>query len=161
MYRTLLAAIALLCLGSFGAVKADEVLKFRGVMHATFAEFQQLDDADGHVFGMNRHSGIASLPDGTVGTCYLLAHTDYINGTGTFESFNGVTLKDGSELWYRASGKTRVEGANSLFDGTVTVVGGKGRFEGAKGDGTFTGMRLSPLAVGADLYVDWVINIKK
>jgi len=161
MCRTILAVIALLCLGAFDAAKADEVLKFRGVMHASFAEFQQLDDADGHALGMNRHSGLASLADGTVGTCYLVAHTDYIKGAGTFESFNGLTLKDGSELWYRASGRTRVEGANSLFEGTVTIVGGKGRFESAKGDGTFTGMRLSPLAVGADLYIDWVINIKK
>jgi len=162
MYRTtILAAAALLCLTSVDAVRADEMLKFRGVMHATFAEFQQLDDVDGHTFGMNRHSGIASLVDGTAGTCYLVAHTDYIKGVGTFTSFNGLTLKDGSVLWYRASGKTRVDGPTSLFEGSVTVVGGKGRFEGAKGDGTFAGARLSPLAVGADLYIDWVINVKK
>ncbi|HEY7299662.1 MAG TPA: hypothetical protein VH684_17275 [Xanthobacteraceae bacterium] len=158
---SVLAGAALLCFASIGAAQADEALKFRGVMHAAFAEFQQLDDIDGHTFGMNRHSGIASLPDGTAGTCYLVANTDYVRGAGTFTSFNGLTLKDGSELWYRASGKTRVDGPSSQFEGTVTIVGGKGRFEGAKGDGTFTGTRLSPLAVGADLYIDWIINVKK
>src|SRR5262249_30213113 len=122
---------------------------------------QQIGDADGHTFGMNRHSGIASLPDGSTGTCYLIAHTDYTKGAGTFTAFNNVTLKDGSVLWFKTFGKTTVDGSTSNFDGTVTVVGGKGRFEGAKGDGTFTGARLSPLAVGADLYIDLVINVKK
>jgi hypothetical protein len=45
--------------------------------------------------------------------------------------------------------------------GNVTVLGGKGRFEGAKGDGTSTGTRLTALTVGADLYLDYTINIKK
>jgi hypothetical protein len=156
-----LAAAAVFCLASIDDVRADETLKFREVMHATFAEFQQIGDVDGHAFGMNRHSGIASLPDGTVGTCYLIAHTDYTKGAGTFTSFNNLTLKDGSVLWFRSSGKTTVDGPTSLFEGTITVVGGKGRFEGAKGDGTFTGARLSPLAVGADLYIDSIINLKK
>jgi hypothetical protein len=156
-----MAAAALLCLTSIDAVRADEMVKFRGVMHATFAESQQLDDVEGHTFGMNRHSGIASLPDGTAGTTYLVAHTDYIKGAGTWTSFNNLALKDGSILWYRAFGKTKVDGSISLVEGTVTVVGGKGRFEGAKGDGTFTGARLSPLAVGADVYIDWTINGKK
>ena len=44
---------------------------------------------------------------------------------------------------------------------TVTVLGGKGKYEGAKGDGTLTGARVVPLALGADLYNDIVINTKK
>jgi hypothetical protein len=44
--------------------------------------------------------------------------------------------------------------------GAVTVLGGKGRFEGAKGDGTVSGARLLPLAAGADLYNDPIINVK-
>ena len=90
MLRIVMAAAVLCCLSTgINAARADEVLKFRGVMHATFAEFQQLDDLDGHAFGMNRHSGIASLQDGTTGTVYLVAHTDYTKGAGTFTAFNG------------------------------------------------------------------------
>jgi hypothetical protein len=48
-----------------------------------------------------------------------------------------------------------------LIDGAATVLGGRGRFEGAKGDGTVSGARLAPLATGADLYLDVVINLKK
>jgi hypothetical protein len=70
-------------------------------------------------------------------------------------------MKDGSVLWYKTAGTAAVEGTTTLFQGTATVLGGKGRFEGAKGDGTITGARIAPLAVGADLYLDLVINIKK
>jgi hypothetical protein len=54
-----------------------------------------------------------------------------------------------------------VERTTTLFKGTATVLGGKGRFEGAKGDGTGTGARLTPLAAGADLYNDLVINVRR
>jgi hypothetical protein len=43
----------------------------------------------------------------------------------------------------------------------VTVLHGTGRFEGASGDGTLMGLRVTPLAVGADLYVDIPLNVKK
>ena len=56
---------------------------------------------------------------------------------------------------------TKVEGAKSQFQGTLTVLGGKGRYEEAKGDGSVTGARIVPLATGADLYNDLVINVKK
>jgi hypothetical protein len=44
------------------------------------------------------------------------------------------------------------------------VVGGTGRFEGAKGDGTFVGgVRLTLIATGAqpELWNEFVINVKK
>jgi hypothetical protein len=43
----------------------------------------------------------------------------------------------------------------------IAPLGGKGRFEGAKGDGTVSGARLTPLAAGAELYNDIAINLKK
>jgi hypothetical protein len=57
---------------------------------------------------------------------------------------------------------TMPDGTTTIFpEGPVSVLGGKGKFEGAKGDGTWSGTRLAPLATGADLYVDFVINVKK
>jgi hypothetical protein len=59
------------------------------------------------------------------------------------------------------TGTTTVQGTISHFQGTVSVLGGKGRFDGAKGEGTMTGARTVPLATGADQYQDLVINVKK
>jgi hypothetical protein len=41
------------------------------------------------------------------------------------------------------------------------LLGGKEKYEGAKGDGTLIGARPVPLAVDADLYSELVINIEK
>jgi hypothetical protein len=92
-----------------------------------------------------RFSGLASFPDGTVGTAYFVGAFDYTKGAGPFSVYYNVTLNDGSVLWYKATGTAAVEGTKTLFNGTVSVLGGKGRFEGAKGDGTINGARLTPL----------------
>jgi hypothetical protein len=43
----------------------------------------------------------------------------------------------------------------------VSILHGTGRFEGAKGDGTGSGARLTPLATGAEVFYDFVLNVKK
>jgi hypothetical protein len=156
-----LMAAGLIGIWAASSARADEVLKFRVIMHATSVQSQDIGDIDGHAALLSRFSGLASFPDGTVGTTYFIAANDYVKGAGTFSLYNNLTLQDGSVLWYKTNGTTTVDGTTSLFKGTVTVLGGKGKYEGAKGDGTVAGARLVPLAAGADLYNDLVINIKK
>jgi hypothetical protein len=156
-----LSTAALLFLGAFSNARADETLKFRSIMHAISVQPQEIGDIEGHTVLLSRFSGLASFPDGTVGTTYFIGVADYTKGAGTASVYNNLTLKDGSVLWYKTNGTTTVEGTTSLFKGTVTVLGGKGKYEGAKGDGTYTGARLVPLVSGADLYFDLVINVKK
>jgi hypothetical protein len=61
----------------------------------------RLGDVDGHLISVGRFSGLASFPDGTVGTTYFVFVTDYIKGSGTFWTHNNLTLNDGSVLWYK------------------------------------------------------------
>jgi hypothetical protein len=152
-------AVALLSLGH--AAKADETLKYRAVMHGTSVQPQDVGDVDGHSLTLVRFSGITEFPDGTTGTGYFVGIADYTKGTGTGFTYTNLTLDDGSVLWFTQDQKTRVDGTKSIFQGTIKVLGGKGRFAGAKGDGTFTGARTVPLASGADLYFDYVIDLKK
>jgi hypothetical protein len=138
------------------------VLKFRAVLHATFIQSQEVGDVDGHTLGLAHYSGLASLADGSVGTANFTATTDHIKGSGTYSVYYNVTLKDGSALWYKSTGAAKLYGTTTIFpEAPVSVLGGKGRFEGAKGDGTSIGARLTPLTVGAELYADVVINVKK
>jgi hypothetical protein len=110
-----------------------------------------------------RYSGLASLPDGGVGTATLIAETDYIKGTGTFTNYTTVTLKDGSSITYKmTNAPAKPDGATTIFpEAPAVIVRGTGRFEGAKGDGSQSGARLTPLASGPELYVDTVLNVKK
>lgn len=156
-----LSTAALLCLGAFSNAHADETVKFRTVMHAISVQSQDIGDVDGHTAGLARFSGLASFPDGTVGTSYFTTTTDYIKGSGAFSVYQNLTLNDGSVLWFKTAGTATVDGTTTLLKGTIAVLGGKGRFEGAKGEGTVNGVRLTPLAAGAELYNDIAINIKK
>ena len=160
-YVTLVLTPVVFCV-AFQSALADETLKFRTTMHATAVQSQDIGDIDGHAMALARFSGLASFPDGSVGTSYFITATDYVKGTGTIITvYNNLTLNDGSVLWFKTTGTATVEGTKTNIKGTVTVLGGKGRFEGARGDGTVTGVRVLPLADGADLYNDITISIKK
>jgi hypothetical protein len=156
------AAFAAFVFFATSIARADETLKFRLVTHATSVQSQDVGDVDGHALGLARQSGLALFPDGSVGTTYFTATNDYTKGVGTYLAYYNLTLKDGSALWFKATGSARPDGTTTIFPETpVTVLRGTGRFEGAKGDGTLVGLRVTPLSVGADLYADIVINLKK
>jgi hypothetical protein len=163
MTRRTLIIIAVGVLGfcACSIARADEMLKFRLVMHAASVQTQEVGDVDGHIVGVGRYSGLASFTDGSVGTANFTFTIDYIKGAGTYSTYYNVTLKDGS-LWIKGTGPAKPEGATTVFPETaVSVLHGTGRFEGAKGDGTSAGARLTPLATGAELYTDFVVNVKK
>src|SRR5215475_744495 len=67
-----LTTMALLCLGASSYARADETLKFRTIVHATSVQSQDVGDVDGHLISVGRFSGLASFPDGTVGTTYFV-----------------------------------------------------------------------------------------
>jgi hypothetical protein len=122
-----------------------EALKFRMVTHVTSMQSLDIGDVDGHTASLARFSGLAFYPDGAVGTVNFVSLTDYTHGNGTFTLFPIFTFADGSELWVKSAGSGTIDGGTTRFIGTLTVVGGKGRFAAAKGDGALTGVRYTPL----------------
>jgi hypothetical protein len=63
-----LSTAALLFWGAFSNARADETLKYRSVTHVTNVQTIDAGDVDGYLLGVNRQSGIASFPDGSVAT---------------------------------------------------------------------------------------------
>jgi hypothetical protein len=153
----LLAALALLGPAAMRSAQAED-LEFRAVVHVTSAQSQDVGDVDGHVLSLVRASGIASFQDGSTATTNLVAQTDYVKGNGTNAGYINLTFDDGSVLWYQAAGTATVDGNRTIFKGMITVIGGKGRFAGAKGDGGYNGARLG---TGPDLFLDQMISVKK
>ena len=152
------AGFIVLC--TFGMANADEVVKFRFVGHATSSQTQEVGDADGHVLGVARWSGLA-FPDESVATIHWTVTFDYAKGVGPFSAYVNLTFKDGSVLRYKVNGSAKPDGTTSVFTGSIGVLGGNGRFEGAKGDGTMSGARIGPPETGSDQYGDAIINLKK
>jgi hypothetical protein len=136
-----------------------ETLKVRLVTHVVSMHALEVGDVEGHTASLARFSGLAFYPDGAVGPVSFVSLADYTGGAGTFTLYPVLTYADGSELWLKSVGNGTLDGTTTHFVGTLTVVGGKGRFEGAKGDGTLTGTRYRSLSVGADLVSDYTINL--
>ena len=158
-----LAAIAMIGSSVASIARADEVVKFRFITHATSVQTQDVDDVDGHILVLGHFVGIASFPDGSVGPAALTFTSDYIKGVGTFSTYFSVGFKDGSALWWKGSGQGKPgEGTSTVFpEFPISVIRGTGRFEGATGDVTQTAVRVAPIAVGVHLIADVVLNVKK
>ena len=140
---------------------ADKTFKFRMITHITSAQSLDVGDVEGHVVTLARFSGVVLLLDDVVGTVHFATVTDYTNGAGAFTLYPVLTFDDGSVLWLKSVGTGVIDGVKTRFVGMTTVVGGTGRFEGAKGSGTLTGTRYTPLSVGADLVSDYTVNFEK
>jgi hypothetical protein len=163
VYNILAASALAVAVCSSNWAKADETVKFRLMMHITQAQTLDVGDVEGHTMTVLRYSGLASFADGSVGTANLTATTDYIKGSGTFTAYYNVALKDGSTIIYKSTNApARLEGSVTNFpEAPVSIQRGTGRFNGATGDGVGSGQRLTPLAVGAELYIDVALNVKK
>jgi hypothetical protein len=142
--------------------KADETLKYRSIWHTTFVQSQNIPDADGHVVAVIRNEGVASFPDGGTAIDNFAGTIDYTKGSGPAITYGDMTFSDGSVLFTKSIGTTTTEGQQTAFKAQQPSLAGKGRFSGAKGDGTFTGGRLQPQpGAGAHLYGDIILNVKK
>src|SRR6516162_4000040 len=85
-------------------------------------------------------AGIAFFPDGSIGTTLVIGTSDVTSGVGaTINGYYTVNFADGSTLWFKYTGTTKPPTAK----GTAIVIGGKGRYAGAKGEGTFEGASTS------------------
>jgi hypothetical protein len=160
MYRIIMCAAA----GAFcisNSAKADETLKWRVAQHPATNQTQQVSDVNGHILSLYRLPGIVFFSDGSTGASQVFGTADTVNGAGTSDGYQLITFSDSSELWMKWTG--RLEGAKR--SGTFAVIGGKGRYTGAKGDGTWEAHGTPIVGANSDTnsisYVDIVANIKK
>jgi len=143
--------------------KADETLKFHYTARLTAPpSLQAADDIDAHVMALFRLSGVLLSLDGlAAGTIHWVGTNDLVKGVGPYRANGTLTFNDGSVLWYLSTGLQKLDGGKATYTGPITVIGGKGRFEDAKGDGTVSGARITPVETGGDNFGEFVINVKK
>jgi hypothetical protein len=98
--------------------------------------------------------------DGSTGSSLVVGMSDLTNGSGTNNGYLTLNFNEGSVFFMKYSGTNKVESSKAPRGGPFTVIGGKGRYEGAKGDGTWAGdgTRSGPAAI---VYIDGVVNITK
>jgi len=158
-----LVVAGLIGLYSADAAKSDETLKFKYYGHVVSSQTQDIDDAEGHLVGITKWSGIVESSDGSVGTGHWESIYDFVKGAGSYTTYVNLTLKDGSVLLYKVVGTSKPENAAArTVTLPITVTGRKGRFAGAKGDGTATGTTIGQVgSSNVEGYGELLINTKK
>ena len=151
-----IAALLLLFIAQGGAEVTKE--SGRNVYHVAKAEVIKVDDVPGHVIGIVDFRGLSLLDTGEVATYTSKVMFEYTNGNGTHWGYSQTTFEDGSVTRTKAQGTTTaLPNGFSEFKGTYSYIGGTGRYEGIKGEGTYSGKRMAPLTPGgpADCYQEW------
>jgi hypothetical protein len=85
-----LVALARLCLRQASKARtppaADELRR----------QLQLVGDVDGHVVGVGHYSGLASFPDGSVGTANFTFTIDYVKGAGVYSTYYSMSASASS-----------------------------------------------------------------
>ncbi len=137
-----------------------ESLKWRQAYQIIKSESIEVGDTPGHVVGAGEGRGLAFFENGDIAVFSGKFTVDYTGGNGPHQAYFLYTFEDGSTLVLKVLGAATVEqgGKVSSFKGETAVVHGTGRFTGSKGSGSYTGKRVTPLASGAQAYMDHVLT---
>jgi hypothetical protein len=106
-----------------------------GVPHAAPAPARTAHRRDGvSSTGFNaQHGPILQAWPTSIGTSLVIGTYDAVLGSGsTGGGYYTVTFADGSELWLTYTGGNKIIAGKAVAKGTATVIGGKGRYAGAK-----------------------------
>jgi hypothetical protein len=116
----------------------------------------EVGDVPGHVVGVVQFKGLTFFADGEVATHSNPAMFDLTNGSGPHRGYVVHYFDDGSTSIERYQGEARLsaDGKRTVVEGSFECIGGTGRFEGLKGEGTYQGERLGALQTGDYVYVD-------
>jgi len=155
---TALIMTAFLLMSATQAVAAT--MKCRWVLSHTKVEVIKVGDVEGHIIALIDITGLALLETGEVAVVTEWGTADYTKGTGIHRGYERLTFEDGSTIDLKYEGTTRPDpkGKGSFLKGAFVIYQGSGRYAGIKGDGSYTGRRVAPVGVAAQLYGDMILT---
>jgi hypothetical protein len=111
----------------------------------------EVGDVPGHIVGVVEFKGLTFFA-----THSNPATFDLTNGSGPHQGYVVHYFDDGATSIERYQGEARLsaDGKRTIVEGNFQCIGGTGRFEGLKGEGTYRGERLGALQTGDYVYVD-------
>ena len=148
--------IAACLLGS--AIQAGaETMKWRFSTYIVSAEALPVGDEEGHFLILNMRRGLGFFENGEVPTYTAWVTVDIIKGKGSLQAYVLFTFEDGSSFAGRPQGSWEV-GPKGLGTGkgTSEIFKGKGRFEGIKGNSSWSCTEVTPYSkeTKSDAYCD-------
>jgi hypothetical protein len=121
--------------------------KYHCTSHTTKLEYVVLPDVEGHVVGVFERRGLDIFETEVAAIVERGTFDKIKNVKTTFQGYAQVTFEDGSTIIHKYQG-TLVPSAGEKLEVYKDCKGkyleGTGRFEGIKGEFTFTGRRITP-----------------
>jgi len=135
----LIAALLLIPAAQAG----EKTMKYNYTSQVTKLEYILFPDVKGHVLGVIEKRGVAIFENEVAALDTLLTF-DTIKKQGPWEGYSQITFKDGSTFTQKFQGATTFANGEKLTKGKGKYIKGTGRFEGIKGEFSFTGREITP-----------------
>lgn len=132
-YKICTAASFLITANVAGALADEHELKFRLVTYRIDLKVVEVPNAENHLLGTGNFKGVAVFEDGEIADKTFVYSFDESDGVGTGHGYSTYTFLDGSSISARFDDKTD----GNISNGEYTVLGGTGRYDGAKGTGWY------------------------
>jgi hypothetical protein len=146
-----------------GDALAGEKFKGRTVWYTIKWEQINAPGEEKHLLAVNEAKGITSntegkaFGEGTVDRSGGVWDIDLKSETGSSYGYQESTDRDGDKVYSRWEGR-RVKGKywGSQWDGKSTILRGTGKYEGIKGEGTYSVYNIAPMQG----YTDWEMEVE-
>lgn len=157
---SLIAVLSLVFTGSAQAAPKGEKVTFKTVFVSQETTLTTLPG--GIVYGWNRLSSPTRI-NREAANVEFLGSVNYVDGSGPFNGFITVTTASGDKLGLSVSGRglslaQDTSTADARFSGSITIIGGSGKYRNAQGIGTMTGTRAS--ALGSPVAMKFNLTLK-
>jgi hypothetical protein len=135
----------LLLMTASNAWAQEEVMRSRNVHYNKVWHSADVGDVEGHVIGLYENNGVSFHEDGEMAILAIRGTLDLTGQTGSEEGYEIRTYDDGSTIILKYDGQPT--DVKDQSEGTLTCIGGTGRFEGIKCDGVYSGGTKGELQV--------------
>ena len=150
MKITILGCISIFFIAALILVPATqaeaETMKYNYTSQLTKVEYVILPDVKGHLVGVWERRGVAFF-ENEVAALEAMGSFDVIKPVAKFQGYVIITFKDGSTFTQNIQGShspSPGEKLDTYKDFKGKFIKGTGRFEGIKGDMSFTGRQITP-----------------
>jgi hypothetical protein len=127
------------------AQAGEKAVKVKLISPVTRIEVVPVPDVKGHAVGLIERRGLAIYENGEIAAYHTRAAFDSTKGKGgSFWGYSDYTFADGSTQISKYQGTMTVADGKKLMKGTGKYIKGTGRFEGIKGELSFSGKYITP-----------------
>ena len=147
---------------TFGVLITDAVaktVKYKMISYIVKVELIPVPDTEKHAIGIYERRGLALFENGETAAYHSRGTFDFAKGSGPFQGYTSLKYKDGSTTIIKYQGKitTNPSSKSRTLSGKGEYVKGTGRFEGIKGNMSFSGKYITPYTADktkGDMLVD-------